>query len=149
MGGVIIYEPDDDSPVMEFPWAVSFEPSGGEEWDSFVCGPYERDHAIALAEAVALEEDGVLAVVEPMLPALSADDVLATIDDLRTAEEEDSEGDDATVEQVNGTAVDAGVGDTDLVEEAPEFEPPTPEEVRAGMERTFRRLLAGTDPSSS
>ncbi|WP_199442292.1 hypothetical protein [Umezawaea beigongshangensis] len=136
MGGVIIYEPDADSPVMGFPWVVNFEPSGGEEWESFVCGPYERDHAIALAEAVALEEEGMLAVVEPLMPVLSAEEVLATIEELREAEDEEDEESD----HVNGTSLE--LGETEFVEEDAEFEPPTPEEVKAGMERTFRRLLA-------
>ncbi|MEU7480303.1 hypothetical protein AB0A63_30290 [Lentzea sp. NPDC042327] len=136
---MIIYEPEEDSEVNEFPWTVTFEPSGGEEWDSFICGPYERDHAVALAEAVALDdtEGGVLAVVAPMLPALSAADVIATIEDLREAAAEEDEAEDDTV---NGTAVD--FDDEELVEEEAEFaEPPSPEEIRAGMERTYRRLL--------
>ncbi len=138
MGGVIIYEPEEDAEVNEFPWTVSFEPSGGDEWDSFICGPYERDHAVALAEAVALDdpEGGVLAIVKPMLPALSAEDVSATIEELREAELEEEEED----QTVNGTAVD--FDDDDLEEEEAEFaEPPSPEEIRAGMERTYRRLL--------
>ncbi|SDH37676.1 hypothetical protein SAMN05216553_12099 [Lentzea fradiae] len=138
MGGVIIYEPEEDSDVNEFPWTVTFEPSGGDEWDSFICGPYERDHAVALAEAVALDdaEGGVLAIVKPMLPALSAEDVTATIEELREealAEEAEAE------EGVNGTPVDF---DDDLEEEEAEFaEPPSPEEIREGMARTYRRLL--------
>ncbi|MFI6100205.1 hypothetical protein ACIA8G_32055 [Lentzea sp. NPDC051213] len=138
MGGVIIYEPEEDADVNEFPWTVTFEPSGGDEWDSFICGPYERDHAVALAEAVALEdaEGGVLAIVKPMLPAFSAEDVSATIEELREAELEEEEVDDT----VNGTPVD--FDDDDLEEEDAEFaEPPSAEEIRAGMERTYRRLL--------
>ena len=139
MGGVIIYEPEEDSDVNEFPWTVTFEPSGGDDWDSFICGPYERDHAVALAEAVALDdaEGGVLAIVKPMLPALSAEDVSATIEELREAalEEEDDE------ETVNGTPVDFD-DEEDLEEEEAEFaEPPSPEEIREGMARTYRRLL--------
>ncbi len=139
MGGVIIYEPEEDSEINEFPWTVTFEPSGGDEWDSFICGPYERDHAVALAEAVALDdtEGGVLAVVAPMLPALSAADVTATIEELREAAAEEEAAEDDTV---NGTPVD--FDDDDLEEEEAEFdEPPSPEEIRAGMERTYRRLL--------
>jgi len=123
MGGVIIYEPEEDSDINEFPWTVTFEPSGGDDWDSFICGPYERDHAVALAEAVALddEEGGVLAIVKPMLPALSAEDVSATIEELREAVDFD---------------------DDDLEEEEAEFaEPPSPEEIREGMARQYRRLL--------
>ncbi|ANZ35353.1 hypothetical protein BBK82_03880 [Lentzea guizhouensis] len=141
MGGVIIYEPEEDSEINEFPWTVTFEPSGGEEWDSFICGPYERDHAVALAEAVALDdtEGGVLAVVAPMLPALSAADVTATIEELREAAAEEEEAEDGD-DTVNGTPVD--FDDDDLEEEEAEFaEPPSPEEIREGMARTYRRLL--------
>ena len=141
MGGVIIYEPDEESEVNEFPWVVTFEPSGGEEWDSFVCGPYEYDHAVALAEAVALDEGGVLAVVQPMLPALSADDVVATISELRVAAEEDAEEE----EQVNGTPVDFDDAEEEFEEQEVESEPPSPEEIKAGMERTYRRLIGSED----
>lgn len=138
MGGVIVYEPDDESEVNEFPWAVTFEPSGGDEWDSFICGPYERDHAVALAEAVALEENGVLAVVMPMLPALSADDVVRTIEELREAAEEEAEEE----EQINGTPLEFGSDDSEEFEEQEvEFELPSPEEIKAGMERTYQRLI--------
>jgi hypothetical protein len=144
MGGVIIYEPDEESEVNEFPWVVTFEPSGGEEWDSFVCGPYERDHAVAMAEAVALDEGGVLAVVVPMLPALSADDVIATIEELRQAAEEEEEEE---ADQVNGTALD--FDSEEFEEEEAEFELPPPDEIKAGMERTYRRLIGSTDAADS
>jgi hypothetical protein len=138
MGGVIIYEPEEDSDVNEFPWTVTFEPSGGDDWDSFICGPYERDHAVALAEAVALDdaEGGVLAIVKPMLPALSAEDVSDTIEELREAAIEEEAAEDT----VNGTAVD--FDDDDLEEEEAEFaEPPSRDEIREGMARQYRRLL--------
>ncbi|MBW4721774.1 hypothetical protein [Saccharothrix obliqua] len=83
MAGVVVYEPDDEADVAGLPWAVTFEASAGEEWDSFVCGPYQRDEAVALAESVVAEGRGVTAVVEPLLPAAGVLDVLATIDELR------------------------------------------------------------------
>ncbi|NUT92185.1 MAG: hypothetical protein HOY78_09145 [Saccharothrix sp.] len=83
MGGVVVYEPDDDAEVEGLPWAITFEASAGEEWASFVCGPYERDEAVALAEEVIAEGRGVSAVVEPLLPVSSALDVLSTIAELR------------------------------------------------------------------
>ncbi|HEX8865789.1 MAG TPA: hypothetical protein VF821_09055, partial [Lentzea sp.] len=83
-------------------------------------------------------EGGVLAIVKPMLPALSAEDVSATIEELREAALEEEEDDDETV---NGTPVDFDDED-DLEEEEAEFaEPPSPEEIREGMARTYRRLL--------
>ncbi|GGP42247.1 hypothetical protein [Saccharothrix coeruleofusca] len=89
MGGVVVYEPDDETEVEGLPWAVTFEASSGEEWASFVCGPYEREDAVGLAEAVVSQRTGVSAIVEPLLPVEDVADVLATIDELR--EEEDPE----------------------------------------------------------
>ena len=104
MGGVIIYEPEEDSDVNEFPWTVTFEPSGGDDWDSFICGPYERDHAVALAEAVALDdaEGGVLAIVKPMLPALVAPTTSPPRS--RNSAKPPSKKRPTTEETVNGTA---------------------------------------------
>jgi hypothetical protein len=87
MAGVIVYEPDDDTDVEGLPWAVTFEASAGEEWASFVCGPYERDDAVTLAEEVLAASRGVTAVVEPLLPVTEAADVLATIAELRDEDE--------------------------------------------------------------
>ncbi|MEV8439282.1 hypothetical protein AB0425_18050 [Actinosynnema sp. NPDC051121] len=88
MAGVIVYEPDDDADVEGLPWAVTFEASAGEEWASFVCGPYDRDDAVRLAEEVLAASRGVTAVVEPLLPVSEAADVLATIAELRDEEED-------------------------------------------------------------
>ncbi|MEU5690533.1 hypothetical protein [Actinosynnema sp. NPDC020468] len=89
MAGVIVYEPDDESDVEGLPWAVTFEASAGDEWASFVCGPYERDEAVALAEGVLAENRGVTAVVEPLVPAEQPKDVLEIIEDLQSYEDED------------------------------------------------------------
>jgi hypothetical protein len=88
MAGVIVYEPDDETDVEGLPWAVTFEASAGEEWASFVCGPYDRDDAVKLAEEVLAASRGVTAVVEPLLPVTEAADVLATIAELRDEEDD-------------------------------------------------------------
>ena len=88
VAGVIVYEPDDESDVEGLPWAVTFEASAGDEWASFVCGPYERDEAVRLAEDVVAAGQGVTAVVEPLLPVTEAADVLATIAELREEADE-------------------------------------------------------------
>jgi hypothetical protein len=88
MAGVIVYEPDDETDVEGLPWAITFEASAGEEWASFVCGPYDRDDAVKLAEEVLAASRGVTAVVEPLLPVAEAADVLATIAELRDEEED-------------------------------------------------------------
>ncbi|GAA1282128.1 hypothetical protein [Saccharothrix xinjiangensis] len=84
MAGVVVYEPDDEDEVDGLPWAVTFEASAGEDWASFVCGPYEREEAVGLAEEVLAGSRGVTAVVEPLLPVERAEDVLATIAELRS-----------------------------------------------------------------
>lgn len=106
MGAVISFEVDeeDEASFADLPWLVTFEPDddeAGQQWDSFSCGPYLRDHALAIAEAVAFEQDGVLAVVSPIMPALTPDDVTAIIEQRRAEataadydDEEDEEDDD-------------------------------------------------------
>lgn len=42
MGGVIISEPEEGSPIEDLPWVIVFQ-SLDDSWDSFTCGPYERD----------------------------------------------------------------------------------------------------------
>ena len=55
-----------DSPILEMPWIITFGPlSDEEDWEPVVCGPYERPHAIALAEEVVADEE-LMAVVEPV-----------------------------------------------------------------------------------
>ena len=103
MGAVISFEVDeqDEASFADLPWLVTFEPDddeAGQQWDSFSCGPYLRDHALAIAEAVAFEQEGVIAVVSPVLPALTPDDVVAIIEERRAeaiaADYEDDEDDD-------------------------------------------------------
>jgi hypothetical protein len=101
VGAVISFEVDDEDEASfaDLPWLVTFEPDddeAGQQWDSFSCGPYLRDHALAIAEAVAFEQDGVIAVVAPVLPALTPEDVTAIIDERRAeaADYDDDEDDD-------------------------------------------------------
>ena len=144
MGGVIISEPEDGSPIEDLPWVVVFQ-SLDDAWDSFTCGPYERDHAIALAEAVAVEEDDVLAAVEPLLPALEPADILADIAELREAHEDEDEEDDdeeseEDTEDVEEDEESEEDGDEEL--EITDIEVPDADEVREGMARVVNRLLA-------
>ncbi|GGM45513.1 hypothetical protein GCM10012275_15710 [Longimycelium tulufanense] len=131
MGGVIIYEPEPGSPLQDVPWVVTFR-SWDDSWDPFICGPYERAHAIALAEAVAVDSEDVLADVEPLLPALAPDDVLADIAELRAAAEAETTGPNGELTEPEPE---------DLV--PTETIVPTAEEVRAGMARVVHRLVSG------
>lgn len=62
-----------DSPVADLPWVITIGALGDEEdWEPVVCGPYERGHALALAQAVVADEE-LMAVVEPLLPLVDAE----------------------------------------------------------------------------
>jgi hypothetical protein len=128
-----------DSPVLALPWIITIGPlSDDEEWEPVVCGPYERAHALALAEEVVADEE-LMAVVEPVAPHVSVDAIRAEIASARAlaAEEEDDDADS-----------DAADREEDA-EDAEEDEdghghpgPPTPDEIRAGFARIAARLTA-------
>src|SRR2546430_2180968 len=65
MGGVgelMTLDLPPDSPLLELPWIITIAPAAEEEqWDAVVAGPYERAHALALAEETVTDE--------PLLPA--------------------------------------------------------------------------------
>jgi hypothetical protein len=123
-----------DSPVLTLPWIITIGPmSDDEEWDPVVCGPYERAHALALAEEVVADED-LMAVVEPVVPHVSVDAIREEIATARAvaAEEEDHDTDSDAVE-------DAEEAETEVHEEhAP---PPTPDEIRTGFARIAALLI--------
>lgn len=86
-----------DSPVAGLPWVITIGPLGDEEdWEPVVCGPYERVHALALAQAVVADEQ-LMAVVEPLLPLVGAEAIRDEIELARAAAEPGDEpgGDDA------------------------------------------------------
>ncbi|MCX4474455.1 hypothetical protein OOK41_29795 [Micromonospora sp. NBC_01655] len=79
MGALVTLDLPADSPMLGLPWIITFGPLGdADEWEPVVCGPYERPHALALAESVVAEEQ-FMAVVEPLLPALSPDEIRSEI----------------------------------------------------------------------
>jgi hypothetical protein len=131
----------DDSPALELPWIITFGPlSDDEEWEPVVCGPYERAHALALAEAVVADEE-LMAVVEPLLPHVSAEEIQGEIAAARLLA-------DAEAQSPNGAAADEvdieleddeeyGDEDDDQLEPAT---PPSVEEVRAGFARIAAKL---------
>jgi len=162
-----------ESPVLSLPWIVTFGPlSDDEEWEPVVCGPYERDHALALAESVVADED-LMAVVEPVLPHTTLDEIRAEIVAAKAAaeEEEDEEVevdfDDEEDEAEDEEYYDVSDEDEDSVEDEDEEDededheghdghdhdgydheeiepspPPTPEEIRAGFARIAAKLTA-------
>jgi hypothetical protein len=113
-----------DSPVAELPWIITVGPLDElDEWEPVVCGPYERPHALALARAVVADEE-LMAVVEPLLPRVSAEEILVEVAEARrgaghvTADEETEAAD---------TRIAAPT-------------PPSAAEVRAGFARIAERL---------
>lgn len=133
-----------DSPLLGLPWIITFGPLGDlDEWEPVVCGPYERPHALALAEAVVAEEQ-LMAVVEPLLPALSPDEIRSEIaaaqvaaeDEARQVEGADLYGDfeDVIDEELDAAADEAGHGEP--------VEAPDEAEVRAGFTRIAALLTA-------
>ncbi|HEU0238879.1 MAG TPA: hypothetical protein VFR11_06305, partial [Micromonosporaceae bacterium] len=67
MGALVTMELPPDSPALDLPWIITFGPlTEAEEWEPVVCGPYERPHALALAEEI-VADDQLMAVVEPLM----------------------------------------------------------------------------------
>ena len=124
----------DDSPVLGLPWIITFAPEEEAEefWDPVVCGPYERAHALALAEAVVADED-LTAVVEPLQPAVTVDQIRGEIAASRLAAEE-AEDDETEDDDDHDHDHDH---EGEMVEPST---PPTPEEIRAGFARIAEQL---------
>ena len=142
MGALVTLELAEDSPILELPWIITFGPlSDEEDWEPVVCGPYERPHALALAEEV-VADDELMAVVEPMLGFTSVEEIRAEIAAAKAtaavaAESLDGyEGDD--LEAFDDVDVDDDDDALDDDHEAPPL--PTPAEIRAGMARVAHRL---------
>jgi hypothetical protein len=112
---------------MELPWIITFGPlSDDDEWDPVVCGPYERPHALALAEAVVADED-LMAVVEPLQPHVSIDQIRGDIAAARLAaeaedDEEEDEEFDEDAEEFEEFDEDEDEADEDAEDEDEEFE---------------------------
>ncbi|PZF98052.1 hypothetical protein [Micromonospora deserti] len=141
MGALVTLDLPDDSPMFDLPWIITFGPlSDVDEWEPVVCGPYERPHALALAESVVAEEQ-LMAVVEPLLPAVSADQIrgeiaaaqIAAEDEMVQIEEADLYGDfEDTIDEELETAAEEARGEP-LV-------PPSEAELRAGFSRIAAKL---------
>ena len=117
-----------DSPVADLPWVITIGALGDDEdWEPVVCGPYERRHALALAQAVVADEE-LMAVVEPLLPLVDADAIRDEIELARAA----VDGSGPAPADDDGTEWDG-----ERVEPGPA---PTASEVRAGFARVAARL---------
>ena len=94
VGTLVTLDLSDDSPALTLPWIITFGPLSDDElWEPVVCGPYERNHALALAEAVVADEE-LMAVVEPLQPAVTVDQIRGEIAGSRLAADEADEAED-------------------------------------------------------
>jgi hypothetical protein len=147
VGALVTLDLPDDSPVLALPWIITFGPlDDGDDWEPVVCGPYERAHALSIAETVVADEE-LMAVVEPVLPHSSVDEIRSEIESAKAAAEAEDEGDeDFDFDDSSDVDVSMESDDDDEEMELPEVEPstpPSPEEVRAGFARIAARLSAG------
>jgi hypothetical protein len=156
VGALVTLDLPEDSPALTLPWIITFGPiDDSDEWEPVVCGPYERAHAMALAETVVADEE-LMAVVEPVLPHASVDEIRAEIETAKaSAESEENdeefadEDDDLAVavdEEFDGEEFDSEDDDIDDVDDYEEVEPtppPSPDEVRAGFARIAAKLSQG------
>jgi hypothetical protein len=133
VGTLVTLDLPANSPVADLPWVITIGSLGDEEdWEPVVCGPYERQHALALAQAVVADED-LMAVVEPLLPRADAEAIRDEIELARAA-----------VETPEGDDIDLGDYETRRVRPG---RAPTESEVRAGWARIAARL-AGSETVS-
>ena len=143
VGALVTLQLPDDSPVIDLPWIITFGPlSDDEDWEPVVSGPYERAHALALASSV-VSDDELMAVVEPLLPHVSVEEIRGEIAAARLASDAESvddlvEPDDATAGAEPLVPEDAVLGDADLDDHVPD--PPTEEQVRQGFARIAAKL---------
>jgi hypothetical protein len=147
VGALVTLDLPDDSPVLALPWIITFGPlDDGDEWEPVVCGPYERAHALSLAETVVADEE-LMAVVEPVLPHSSVDEIRNEIEQAKAAAEAEDEDEDEDFEyDEESDDIEVSLDDSDEDLELPEVEPstpPSPEEVRAGFARIAARLASG------
>jgi hypothetical protein len=150
MGALVTLDLPDESPVLSLPWIITFGPlDDSDEWEPVVCGPYERAHALALAETVVADED-LMAVVEPVLPHASVDEIRSEIESARAAaeaeEDEEYEYEEAELDvEVDGEFDEADEEEDEEaeMEEVEPTPPPSPEEVRAGFARIAAKLSTG------
>ena len=128
MGTLVTLHLPPDSPVANLPWIITIGAlDDEEEWEPLVCGPYERPHALALAQAVVADED-LMAVVEPLLPLADAAAIRDEIELARSGPEVDTTATELTGDEPMRTSPGR---------------PPTEAEVRAGFARIAAKLTAG------
>jgi hypothetical protein len=154
----------DNSPMLSMPWIITFGPmTDDDEWEPVVCGPYEREHALGLAEEIVADEE-LTAVVEPLLPLVEVERIREEIAVARALAEEEADQDQDTDIDLESEDYDEDDEDEDEEDEEDEDEededeeddleyedededehagPPSPDEIRAGFARIAARLTGG------
>jgi len=133
VGTLVTLDLPTGSPVADLPWVITIGALGDDDWEPVVCGPYERAHALALAQAVVADED-LMAVVEPLLPRADAEAIRDEVELARSA-----------AEAPEGEAGAEGEDDYETRRVRP-GRAPTEAEVRAGWARIAARLV---EPAST
>jgi hypothetical protein len=158
VGALVTLQLPPDSPIRELPWIITFGPlTEDEDWEPVVCGPYERPHALALAEEIVGDEE-LMAVVEPLLGYAAPDEIRDEIGVARAAAQSgdvivggvdedglDDEGPDEDALDADAVGLAAPVIERGLADgldpgAVEDVALPTPAEVRAGMARVVRQL---------
>lgn len=135
MGAIVTLDVPDDSPVLDLPWIITFGPASDdsdEVWEPIVCGPYSREHALAVANAVVVDEE-LLAVVEPLQPHTDINEIKADI--ARAREAADYFDDPADIHD------EVGEDEHDHLYPEPTAVP-TPAELKAGFAKIAAQLSA-------
>ncbi|WP_018218512.1 hypothetical protein [Salinispora vitiensis] len=142
MGTLVTLDLPDDSPMLDLPWIITFGPLGdADEWEPVVCGPYERAPALALAEVMVAEE-ALMAVVEPLLPAVSAEQIRGEIVAAQAAAEDEAaaQADSAELYGNFDDTFDEELAEGERDREAQSAMPPSEAAIRAGFARIAAKL---------
>jgi hypothetical protein len=142
MGALVTLELAADAPQHDLPWIITFGPlDEDEDWEPVVCGPYERPHAMAIAQHLIADAD-LMAVVEPLLPATSLPEIRSEIEKAQrnALDVTAPEADDSLDSDLEFDFVGDGKGDDEDGEHV--AEEPSPEEIRAGFARISARLTS-------
>lgn len=141
VGALVTLELPEGSPVRDLPWIITIGPlSDEDEWEPVVVGPYERPHALALAESIVADEE-LMAVVEPLLPLPTVDAIRQEIEMARAAADDDGPYDDEPDDEADdgeSDEPDAGPEERHVTPSAP----PSEQEIRAGFVRIAATLTS-------
>lgn len=139
VGALVTLDLPADAPALTLPWIITFGPMNDEEeWEPVVCGPYERAHALALAEAVVADED-LMAVVEPLQPHVTVDQIQGDIAASRMAAENEDLETAALDAELAGYGEEYHDHDHEHGDDHT-HEPPSVDEIRAGFSRIAAKL---------